>query len=100
MFLTHVNSNSMRFTVGDRRMHTWLEKYHRIGESFEVEDNRTWIVAQERDRFGRFDTDDRLNKLVEILLSIFRTFSFRNIRLLKHDHEGILIQMLYFYCRL
>ena len=40
-------------------------KYHRLGESFEVEDNRIWIVAQERDRFGRFDTDDRLNKFVE-----------------------------------
>ena len=40
------------------------KKYHRIGESFEVEDNRTWFVAQERDRFVRFDTDDRLHKLV------------------------------------
>ena len=41
------------------------KKYHRIGESFEVEDNRTWFVAQECDRFGRFDIDDRLDKFVE-----------------------------------
>ena len=55
----------MRFAVRGRWMHTWLGKYHRIGESFEVEDNRTWFVAQERDRFGRFDIDDRLDKFVE-----------------------------------
>ena len=75
-------------------------KYHRLGESFEVEDKRIWIVAQERNRFGRFDTDDSLNKLVEILLSIFRTFSFRNIRSLKHNNRYILFERFYFYYRL
>ena len=75
-------------------------KYHRLGESFEVEDNRIWIVAQERNRFGRFDTDDSLNKLVEILLCIFTTFSFRSIRALKHDNRYILFERFYLYYRL
>ena len=60
-----VDDALMRFAIRDRRMHIWLEKYHRIGESFEAEDNRTWFVVQERDRFARFDTDDKLNKFVE-----------------------------------
>ena len=41
-----------------------------------------------------------LTNLLRIALSIIRTFSFRKIRLLIHDHGGILIQMHYSYYRL